>query len=237
MQIEFTTAQALLQSPPREASVVVCMPATDPRQAERSAKLMARRGGTDGLILIVYDEHRQGFIKTANQTFQHSSGTHFAYVAQDAFAGRLWLRVGINMLEKTQKSMLGFNDGKWQGQLASFGMVRRDWAETHYAGDLFCPEYHSHYGDAELTLLAKAKDQFCYAPRSVLIEVDWEKEDKLANDADKRLFRARAATLFGGRVSSPEESQIFPGSQHTPSVTTTRPENAAARQKSDALPI
>ena len=214
MQIQYITAEQLLDAKPLEAQVVVCMPAIDPEQAERSAKLMARRAGAEGLILVVYDEQRQGFIKTANLAFRKSVSTHFVYVAQDAFAGRFWLRVALNVLEKTEKSMLGFNDGKWQGQLASFGLVRRVWAEPHYGGDLFCPEYHSHYGDAELTLLAKSNDQCCYAPRSVLLEVDWEKEDKLANDADKLLFRTRASTLFEGRVASASEARIFPGHNH-----------------------
>jgi hypothetical protein len=210
MKIEYITAQQLSHSPTIDAPAVVCMPATDPKQAERSAKLMARRAGVDGLVLVVYDEERQGFIKTANHAFQHSTGDYFAYVAQDAFAGRFWLRVGINVMERLEKSMLAFNDGKWQGHLASFGLVRRCWAQAQYQGNLFCTEYHSHYGDAELTLIAKAQEQFCYAPRSVLIEVDWEKEDKLANDTDKTLFRQRAAQLFEGRVASPAESQIFP---------------------------
>jgi hypothetical protein len=29
-----------------------------------------------------------------------------------------------------QAGLLGFNDGKWQGQLASFGLADRAWAES-----------------------------------------------------------------------------------------------------------
>ena len=230
MRVEYVTAQELLLAPPYSESVVVCMAAIDQRQAERSASLMARRAGIEGLVLVVYDEQRQGFIKTTNLAFQKSTGTYFCYVAQDAFAGRFWLRVGINMLERTGKNMLAFNDGKWQGQLASFGMVRRDWATTHYGGDLFCPEYHSHYADAELTLIAKAHDELCYAPRSVLIEVDWEKEDKLANDIDKKLFRRRADDLFEGRVDTRKESTIFPKTDQLAERTDHPPPAARAKQ-------
>jgi len=210
MRIEYTTAEQLKHAEAYDDPIVVAMPATDPEQAERSARLMARRSGVNGLVLVVYDEDREGFIKTANLAFKKSRSQYFAYVAQDAFAGRLWLKVGVNMLEKTGKSMLAFNDGKWHGLLASFGMVRREWAVNHYGGQLFCTKYHSHYADAELTLIAKSQDQLCYAPRSVMIEIDWEKEDRPVNDADKVIFRKRALGQFGGRVSGSDYVQIFP---------------------------
>lgn len=217
MQIEYITAARLRKTAPFEAHAVVAMPATDPVQAERSARLMARRAGVDGLILVVYDEERNGFINTCNLAFKNSRSHYFAYVAQDAFAGRVWLKVAQIQLEKTGKGMLAFNDGKWQGQLASFGMVSRTWAERHYNGDLFFPLYHSHYADAELTLVAKTHDQLCYAPRSVMIEVDWEKEDKLINDADRQLFRRRVSTFFDGRVPDTSDCRIFPGARPGPS--------------------
>lgn len=210
MRIEYTTAAQLRRSDPYQAHTVVAMPATDPLQAERSARLMARRAGVEGLVLVIYDEQRDGFINTCNLAFKNSCSHYFAYVAQDAFAGRVWLKIAQTQLDKTSKGMLAFNDGKWQGMLASFGMVRRNWAEAHYGGELFFPEYHSHYADAELTLLAKAHDQLCYAPRSVMIEVDWEKEDKLVNDIDRQLFRRRAASLFEGRVPAAGDCSIFP---------------------------
>lgn len=220
MRIEYITVEELESAPYFDAPVVVAMPATDPEQAERSARLMARRAGTEGLILVIYDENRQGFIKTANLAFQKTRSEFFAYVAQDAFAGRFWLRVAIKVMEKTEKSMLAFNDGKWQGMLASFGLVRREWSIRHYNGNLFCEKYHSHYGDAELTLIAKSQDQLSYAPRSVLIEVDWEKEDKYANDGDKIIFRKRAANHFGGRVGPTDPVTLSPKLPNNPSSPT-----------------
>jgi hypothetical protein len=210
MRIEFTTCSELAQSEPREDAVVIAMPATDMDLARRSAQFMARRSGEGGLVLVVMDEERQGYIRTCNMAFRQSRGDYFAYVAQDAFAGRLWLRVALKQIESTGKDMLAFNDGKWHGLLASFGMVRRKWAENQYGGDLFFPEYHSHYGDAELTLIARARERLCFAPRSVMIEVDWEKDDKLVNDFDRKLFKRRTSTLFDGKVNSGSDCQIFP---------------------------
>ncbi|EWS66452.1 hypothetical protein KBW71_19260 [Hydrogenophaga aromaticivorans] len=210
MRIEYTTTEQLIHEAPREAPVIIAMPATDLELARRCAELMARRAGAPGLILVVMDEQRLGYIESANRAFRHSDSHYFIYVAQDAFAGRLWLRFALHQIEKQQKDMLAFNDGKWHGLLASFGMVRRSWAQTNYGGSIFHSSYHSHFGDAELTLLARAHDRLCFAPRSVLVEIDWDKDDKLVNDGDRKQFRQRAKTLFEGRVSSDQYCQIFP---------------------------
>jgi hypothetical protein len=210
MLIQHCSAQELAAGLVVEADVVVAMPATDLPQAELAAGLMGRRAGAPGVILIVHDADRQGYMATCNQAFAQSRGEYFCYVAQDAFAGRLWLKVAQNMMLKTGKNMLAFNDGKWHGLLASFGMVKRAWAQQHYNGALFHPSYHTHFGDAELTLLARAHDQICYAPRSVMIEVDWGKDDKLAHDLDRAVFQQRAKTLFEAAVSSEADCVIFP---------------------------
>ena len=209
MTIQILSVADLTQSDSLEAEVVVVMPSIDLDQASRSARLMQRRAGSDCLILIVHDLHRQGYIATANMAFRRSCGTYFAYVAQDAFAGRLWLKVALNQMAQTNKAMLGLNDGKWHGLLASFGVVERAWAQQQYLGDLFWPEYHSHYGDTELTLLARAQGQLGYACRSVMVEVDWDKEDKHVNSHDRALFRRRCATFFDGRVATPDDCRIF----------------------------
>lgn len=209
MTIQTLRVDELTRSHSLESDVIVVMPSIDLEQAWRSAKLMERRAGSDCLILIVHDLQRQGYIATANQAFRNSRSTYFAYVAQDAFAGRLWLKVALNQMRKTEKAMLAFNDGKWHGLLASFGMVTRDWAQRQYDGDLFFPDYKSHYGDTELTLLARAQGQLTYAARSVMVEVDWDKEDKVVDKEDRALFGNRCMTFFDGRVTSADECRIF----------------------------
>jgi hypothetical protein len=201
MRIENITAEQLLIEGRREARVVMAMPAIDLQQASRSATMMARRASSEGLILVIHDQSRDGYIATCNAAFRQTRSEFFGYVAQDAFAGRLWLKVALNQIEKQQKSLLAFNDGKWHGMLASFGLVRRSWAERQYSGDLFHPSYHSHYGDAELTLLAKAEDVLCYSPRSVMLEVDWDKDEKLVNGLDRRTFKTRARHGFDGKIN------------------------------------
>lgn len=210
MRIEYTTTEKLTSEAVRQEQVVIAMPATDLDMARRSAELMARRAGVPGLILVVMDEQRSGFIHTANTAFQQTEGTFFAYVAQDAFAGRLWMRVALHHIEKQQKDLLAFNDGKWHGLLASYGLVRRQWVCSLYGGVLFNPVYVSHYGDVELSVIARAKHRFCYSPRSVLVEIDWDKDTKAITKVDREMFEKRAITFFDGLAPEIEIAEGFP---------------------------
>lgn len=210
MNVEHTTVGQLSEGQRFEAEVIVAMPAIDLAQAERSARLMARRAGESCLVVVVHDEERRGFVHAANLLFRQSASRYFVYTAQDAFAGRLWLRVAMHHMVRSGKSMLAFNDGKWHGLLASFGMVERQWAlGNNYLDNLFFDGYHSHYADAELTLVARAQQQLCYAARSVMLEVDWEKDDKMVNDDDRKVYRERAAGLFDGRVPDEAHCKLF----------------------------
>jgi hypothetical protein len=125
-------------------------------------------------------------------------------MAQDAFAGRQWLALALRALESRQAGLLGFNDGKWRGQLASFGLARRRWIEPLYGGDFFHGGYRRHYADAELTLIAREQGRYAYEPDSVLIEVDWDKDGAAVDAHDRALFARRRASGFEGLVLSPE---------------------------------
>src|SRR5207244_12702181 len=131
------------------------------------------------------------------------------YVAQDAFPGRYWLRFALTAFEKPENKLVAFNDGKWFGKLASYGIARRDWAEKVYGGALFFPQYRRHYADAELSLIAAQEKGLGYVPNSVLIEVDWAKEEQPVEAADRRLFGERAKAGFDGRVTSKELREQF----------------------------
>lgn len=148
-------------------------------------------------ILVCEDVDRSGFIRVANAAFAAVESNFFGYVAQDAFAGRDWLSIAIDEMMRTGKSLFAFNDGKWQGRLASFGMVRNSWAASLYQGDLFHRGYHSHYADTELSAIAAATGELCTNPYSLLVEVDYEKESKGVNAADRRLYLQRIASNFG----------------------------------------
>ena len=196
---ELTT---LAQNPLTVEGVVIALPFTKGNQAQQAAKLMAQRANYPGRILSVHDEEGIGFNAIVNLVFNATNSTYFAYVAQDAFAGRDWLKLAVHALGE-QKCLLGFNDGKWAGALAGFGLARRTWAEKNYAGHFFCPEYHRHYADAELTLLAMQAGLYAYEPDSVLVEVDWDKDRSSVDISDKAIFLARKQHQFDGRVNAP----------------------------------
>lgn len=187
-----------------QADVLIAMPCTDIRLAERAAGHMARRAGAPGHLVLVQDLDGWGFIRIVNQVFKASQGRYFGYVAQDAFAGRQWLKLALEALAQPGKALLAFNDGKWHGAFASFGLTSRDVASRNYpGGELFHPAYHRHFADVEISLLARSQGQFVYDPRSVLVEVDWSKDSAAVHANDRQLYQTRLAQGFEGRVNDP----------------------------------
>ena len=205
MDLHQLDADPLLTS----AEVLMVMPYTDQTAAERCATLMAKRAGTEGVIVCVHDANHEGFITLVNRVFSSTSSEYFGYVAQDAFAGRRWLVLAIEALRKHNKSLFAFNDGKWMGMLASFGIASREWVSNLYDGHFFFPGYDRHYADVELSVLAMSARSYCYDPNSVLVEVDWHKDSASANPSDKALYHERRASGFNGRVTSRELLQLF----------------------------
>lgn len=208
-EVSFCTLDTLPEQIGREDRPLVVMPFIDTAAARRSAVQIARRAGTAISVLGILDVRRQGFIAVSNAAYRRSIASWFAYVAQDAFAGRQWLAAGLRALELDAGGLLAFNDGKWGGALAAFGMVRREWADGNYGGDLFDPAYRSHFADAELTLLALQQGKLRTDPAALLIEVDWEKEGRGVTPADRQLFAERCDAGFDGRVSDPDLLRRF----------------------------
>lgn len=209
LRVEFATLGSLPSHIDGGEAPLIVMPFIDAGLARRAATQLAARAGAEGLLLAVYDDSRAGFVAVANRLFRGSTSASFGYVAQDAFAGRDWLARGQAALAARAGGLLAFNDGKWGGALAAFGLAARGWAAGNYGGDLFHPSYRSHYADAELTVLALAAGKHRYDPESLLIEVDWDKDAKGVDAADRALFRARAAAGFDARVSEPKLLSLF----------------------------
>ena len=185
--------------------VIMVMPCTDVPLARRAATLMAQRANAPGLLLLVEDLHQWGFVRIANQVFAATQSRYFGYVAQDAFAGRQWLALALAALAVPGKSLFGFNDGKWLGAFAAFGLAERQWAAQNYAnGQLFHPAYQRHYADVDMSILAMNQGRYIHDSRSLLIEVDWHKDNATADPQDRQLYRARVASGFDGRVANPQ---------------------------------
>lgn len=200
-----TLPSSILESTPlKSSSVLVFMPFIHPPEAKRTAEALARRSGfNDATLVCMFDSKHEGFVSLVNQAFRLSESPFVVYLAEDAFPGRNWLKIALAEINLKRASLLAFNDGKWQGELAAFGLVERAWAKENYAGDLFYPKYQQHYADTELTLLAMSDKAYAYNPNSVLIEVDWGKDQKPTNASDKSLFQERVKTGFDKRVEDP----------------------------------
>lgn len=186
--------------------VLVVMPAIDMELAQKAAEVMKARAGYDCEIRVVEDEKRVGFIETINSVFKAESQDFdfVVYTAQDAFVGQNWLAKALVQQFKDQASVVAFNDGKWNGKLASFGMVEVVWAKTNYDGELFFKDYHSHYGDTELTQIAKLQHSYTYAKDAVMLEVDYNKaigKGKGLVKADKKLYNKRIKTLVSKELA------------------------------------
>lgn len=191
------------------ADVLFVMPCTDLPMARRAATLMIERAGAALTVLLVEDLDGWGFVRITNRVFQASQGRCFGYVAQDAFAGRQWLALALAALQKPGKQLFAFNDGKWHGVIASFGLARRDWAARNYPqGEFFFAGYRQHFADVELSLLALSSGGHSHDPRSVLVEVDWYKDHATVNAEDRAVYHSRLATGIDGRVHSAELLQL-----------------------------
>ena len=217
---------------------IMVMPYTQIEEAKRSLSLAGQRAGADikGLLIGAEDSLGLGFIKVVNLIFKHTQSPWFGYMAQDAFAGRQWMELALKALSASITSsisstsnyksppdratpeqapgwgggkFLGFNDGKWHGALAGFGLASRAWADNNYGGDFFQPSYKSHYADTELTLLALQEGVYVYEPASLLVEVDWGKESSKVNPEDRALFKQRSLSGFDARVSEPRLLEMF----------------------------
>lgn len=205
MQIQAVSTVDMAACQGLQAEVLMVMPCTDVPMARRAATLMAQRAGAAGQVLLVEDLHGWGFIRIVNHVFKTTLGRYFGYVAQDAFAGRQWLALALEALARPGKSLFAFNDGKWHGAFAGFGLAERQWASQNYpGGDFFHPGYTRHYADVELSLLAMSQGHYIHDPRSVLVEVDWAKDSAAVDPQDRAQYRRRVAAGFEGRVTKPE---------------------------------
>ncbi len=184
--------------------VAVIMPSINPDRGIEVARILFKRSGMKTTVFVVQDTCRQGFAKTLNDTAQRLNVAYLCYVAEDAFPGVDWLRIAYEKLERTGKGLLAFNDGKWNGRIAGFGMVRTQWVKQLYGGPVFFPGYRSHKADNELTLIARIMNEFIYEPTATLIELDPSKALEDAEDGsevkrDRNLFYERLHSAFDAR--------------------------------------
>lgn len=218
-QIKTSRIREFAHDEPVETLVI--MPSTRMAQAQRAARSMALRTRKNGLVIIAEDDCRLGFIPTANLVYAKTRSQFVAYVAQDAFPGFFWLEYAVDTMKKSGAGFVPFNDGLFFGKMAAFGLARREWLSSIYGNLLFYPRYTKHFGDVELTDIARGTGSIAYEPHSIMMEVDYNRflpdEEKAQpdgnrerslpgerqvqkDDSDGILYVKRALTGFDGRI-------------------------------------
>jgi len=163
-------------------SISIIMPCIDKELGYKTAAILSSRAGTRGTVIIAIDDVRGGFMTTLNSV---------ATKCDSRFPGRDWLKIALERIEREGAGLLAFNDGKWFGRIASFGMVRKTWVRKFYENAILNPYYKAHKADNEITLLAKLDNRFVYEPNSTLIEVDYRKDAGGSNPEDDKRFQER----------------------------------------------
>jgi hypothetical protein len=182
--------------------VSVIMPATDLGQAVNAARRMIALAAIDFEMVIVVDAVRQGFVKTLNQAAAAVRPAFAAYVAQDALAGKDWLKAAYEKISAENKGLCAFNDGIFSGGLAQFGLARTAFTHAHYGeGNVLFPGYHSHRADEDLSHLAFVLGQYTYASNALLMEIEYRLRRDL-NPADLALYARRKPEIYALRNSS-----------------------------------
>ncbi len=187
-------------TPARHDEVVLVLPFIDRDLAIQAEEILRLRASYPGLLVLVEDDARLGFIRVANFVYSRTSSPFFGYLAQDAYPGMYWLEQGMKAIMGSRAGLLAFNEGRFFGTVAAFGLVRRSWVASLYRHVLFYPGYRSHCADTELTAIAYARDQLVFNPQALLIEVDYRKHSKPNNPEDERLYKERLSTGFGGLI-------------------------------------
>jgi hypothetical protein len=211
------TSKILSFSDTHTYDTVIVMPSLRMTLAQKAADVMVGRTEACGLLVLAEDDCRIGFVATANFVYAQTISRYFCYAAQDAFAGYYWLEMALEAMQKKEAGLLAFNDGRFFGRLAAFGLVDRHWVNALYGGKaLFYPHYKKAYCDTELTDIANMTGKLAYNPHSMLIEIDYGKHrgqssksaaNKIryaatdATDADGVLYVTRALGGFDGNVT------------------------------------
>lgn len=197
---------------PKAPNITVIMPTIHTDMARKTKDILSARAGMEAFYAVMEDPSRWGYVHACNNYIklcEDSPADYYCYVTDDIFPSRNWLKDAYELLIKKDGKMVGFNDGKWKGSLATCGLVEAEWMRNNYEGNLFYPEYFGHYNDTELTLLAMQDNVYCYDANISLTEIDYEKDQKKAHEGDRKLYNERKAQGFNGRVTDQKLLDMF----------------------------
>ena len=197
------------EKPKYDENITVIMPTINPKLAVKTAQILKTRAGIEANYRVIEDIKRAGYVKTVNNELKNTNSRYIVYLTDDIFPSRNWLKDSFNLMVKNNAGLVGYNDGKWQGNLATVGLVDRTWSDALYDKNLFYPRYFGHYNDTEITLHALAQHKYIYDPNISLIEVDYDKEKKQVHEKDKNLFARRKKSHFDNKIVNEQLINMF----------------------------
>lgn len=201
--------QNLKNEAEKQPTIAVIMPTIHVNLAEKTKKILQKRAGIECDIKVILDYDKKGYVWNCNEFVNNTNYDYYVYLTDDIFPSRNWLKQALDLMKKKQAGLVGFNDGKWQGTLATCGLVDATWMKKNYEGNLFNPDYFCHYNDTELTLYAMQQSKYAYDPNISLIEIDYEKDNKKVNPKDREIFRIRKSVSFDGWVTDDKLKALF----------------------------
>ncbi len=163
--------------------------------ATKTAELHIKRAGMPCKVIMVINNI--GWVNALNRAVRKLESKYFVYSCADYIPGREYLKRAFDVMQMNKHvKLVGFNDGKWHGRIATVGLIETEYMKTLYGGDLMFSGYTNHFADTELTRIAYDQDKYGYNSEAVLFEVDYEKEKRNVNEKDHKLFLEREKQNF-----------------------------------------
>lgn len=190
--------------------IAVILPTIHSKLADKTVDILKTRAGMDCDIYKIEDTEKRGYVAICNEfAKEHDQYDYYVTATDDIFPSRNWLKDAYTLLVKSNAKLVGFADGKWKGQLACCALIERKWIRKNYGGNIYYPEYFGHYNDTELTLIAMQDGVYAFDPNIILMEVDYDKENKKVNPKDRALFQKRRSKDFDGLVTREDLKTMF----------------------------
>lgn len=184
------------------------IPTINYRKAQVISEIVGRRAGFPIDIFLYEDKKRSGWVSVCNSFVKKFEYDFYVYLADDVFPGKNWLSKALKIQKEKNAGLVGLNGGKWDGLIADFGLVERNWMLKNYNGNLFFDGYKSHYGDTELTMIAIEDRKYAYDPSAIMMEIH-DKFGYKNNKQDQALFKSRKTHGFDAKVLDRELLEAY----------------------------
>jgi hypothetical protein len=183
--------------------ILVVIPTLDVEKGEKAARIIKMRAGVNCQVLVVEDVDKKGWVTIHNDTVKQwwDKFDYYVYGCDDYYPARNFLKQAYLTITDKGCGLLGFNDGKWNGNNATVGMVAKRCIHEFYGGrNIFYEGYNMYAADPDLTARAKKLNRYYYDKDAIYMEVDYDKDVRTIefdnDNKDHQLFIKRREEGF-----------------------------------------